>query len=682
MKFVYPEFLWALFALAIPIIIHLFNFRKYKTLYFSSLKFIKHVDQQTRSTQKLKHLLILFLRLFALTCLILAFAQPFIPVESNSGNGGKPVLAIYIDNSFSMTAKGTEGELLSESREMARKMINNADLDTRILLTTNEMSGIEQRFITKIEALELLDKIEPIALVRKIDDVLNWQRAFIDKENESIQKVGTRQYVFFSDFQKSTSRFTELRPDSSSYYYPVLLTPQEKSNLFVDSVWFSSPIQKIGQNNELNVRVVNSSKSELTNAELHFELGSIKRDVFLDIPANDKITTIINYTEQSGGFKSGKLSVNDKQLFWDDDYFFSYFVDKETSILIVNGENAVNAVSQVYNLEKFYNVNSIDQNSFTLDQLKNIDLVVINGLNEIPSGMAQNIVDFAHSGGTISLFPGTKCQTSSWNNLLTDLQLPNLGKTVNSGTKIDKLIYDDPFFYGMFEKKKENLNLPSVKTAYQTYPQNKSSFYELIKMQNGMPLFLRSEGALNTFLFTSSLDPEFGNFTSDALFPSIILRIGEMSQRKSPISLTIGKESFFPLYKKQNGESPIHLKNKKIDFIPKIQKQGLISYISLSGQEALEILEAGSYDLVDEKKEAVLSLNYDRTESSMETYTKDEIIAALENESLKNVSFSEISGGQSLTKIDIQKPYEYWKLFVILTLLFLLSEMLVLKFWK
>jgi len=234
----------------------------------------------------------------------------------------------------------------------------------------------------------------------------------------------------------------------------------------------------------------------------------------------------------------------------------------------------------------------------------------------------------------------------------------------------------------MFEKKKENLNLPSVKMAYQTNPQNKSSYYELIKMQNGMPLFMRSEGSLNTFLFTSSLDPEFGNFTSDALFPSIILRIGEMSQRKTPISLTIGKESYFPLYKKQNGESPIHLKNKKIDFIPKIQKQGLISYISLSGQEALEILEAGTYDLVDEKKEAILSLNYDRIESSMDTYTKDEIVAALENESLKNVSFSEISGGQSLTKIDIQKPYEYWKLFVILTLIFFLSEMLVLKFWK
>ncbi len=682
MQFVYPEFLWSLFALAIPIIIHLFNFRKYKTLYFSSLKFIKHVDQQTRSTQKLKHLLILFIRLLALTCLIFAFAQPFIPVEATNGSAGKPVLAIYIDNSFSMTAKGTEGELLSEAREMARKMIDKASLDTRILLNTNQMSGIEQRLITKIEALDLLDKIEPTALVRKLDDVLNWQRNFIDKESETTQKIGTRQYVFFSDFQKSTTRFNELTEDKNAFYYPVLLTPQEKSNIYIDSVWFSSPIQKIGQNNELNIRVVNSGKDALTNVELHLDVDGIKRDVFIDIPANNKAATVFNYTEKSGGFKTGKLSVNDKQLFWDDDFFFSYFVDKETTVLVVNGEQASSAVSQVYNLEAFYKVTSIDENAFTLDRLNQTDLVFLNGVNEIPSGMSQNLKLFAQSGGTIALFPGTNCKIASWNSLLTDLQMPLLGKVISSGMKIDKLIYDDPFFYGMFEKKKDNLNLPSLTKGYQIIPQGKSAFYELIRFQNGMPLFLRSEGDINTFLFASSLDPSFGTFTSDALFPSIVLRIGEMSQRKSPISLIIGQESFYPLYKKQSGETPIHLKNQKIDFIPQVQKQGLINYISLSGQEALEMLTAGTYDVVDEKKEAVLSLNFDRIESSTECFVKNEIISALENESLKHVSFNEISQGQSITKIDIEKPFEYWKLFIILTLLFFLSEMLVLKFWK
>jgi hypothetical protein len=142
MRFVYPEFLWAFAALSIPVIIHLFNFRRYKTLYFSSLQFLKFVDQQTRSTQKLKHYLVLALRLLALSSLILAFAQPYIPVENTNSSGGKPVIAIYIDNSFSMTAKGTEGELISEARELARKIINDASLETAFLLHSIELSGI------------------------------------------------------------------------------------------------------------------------------------------------------------------------------------------------------------------------------------------------------------------------------------------------------------------------------------------------------------------------------------------------------------------------------------------------------------------------------------------------------------------------------------------------------------
>ncbi len=682
MKFVYPEFLWSLFALSIPIIIHLFNFRKYKTLYFSSLKFIKQIEQQTRSTQQLKHLILLLLRLLALTSLIIAFAQPYIPIDSTMESGGKPVLAIYLDNSFSMTAKGTEGELLSEAREMARKMISNASLDTRILLNTNKLNGIEQRLITKVEALDLIDKIEPVALNRRLDDVINWQRSFIRKESETNQRVGTIQYVFLSDFQNVTSVFTNLTPDEKGYYFPIRLQAQEKSNIYVDSVWFSSPIQKIGQNNELNIRVVNSGAEDLTNIELHAAIGDAHRDVFMDIPANQKLTTTINYTDKKSGYIKGKISLNDKQLYWDDDYYFSYFVDNRTSILIINGESSSSSVSTVYGLEPFYSVRSIDQHSFTLDELQQTDLVFINGLNDIPSGMAENLKDFAQSGGSIAFFPGVKCNKLSWNSLLSQIQLPNIGNIVTSGNKIDKLIQEDPFFYGMFEKRTEQLNLPAINKAYQTISARSNSYFELIRLQNGLPLMLRSDGNINTFLFTSSLSNEFSSFTSNALFPAIILRIGEMSQRKAPISLTIGKESYFPLYHKQHGETPTHIKNNTIDFIPRVRNMGLISYISLGGLEAIEMLTAGTYDVFSDQRESVISLNFDRSESSTSCLDNEQISDSLEYKQIKHVLLKEITNGQSLTNIELEKPYEYWKLFSILALICLIAEMSVVKFWK
>ena len=87
MKLLYPEFLWALFALSIPIIIHLFNFRKFTKVYFSNIELLKEVKLETKSKSRLKHLLILLIRLLLVTFLVFAFAQPYIPVENEKQHG-------------------------------------------------------------------------------------------------------------------------------------------------------------------------------------------------------------------------------------------------------------------------------------------------------------------------------------------------------------------------------------------------------------------------------------------------------------------------------------------------------------------------------------------------------------------------------------------------------------------
>jgi hypothetical protein len=681
MKFVYPEFLWALSALSIPIIIHLFNFRRYKKLYFSSLTFIKQVEQQTRSTEKLKNIVILLMRLLALGCIVLAFAQPYIPTSNSAENSGHPVLAIYIDNSFSMTAKGTEGELLSEAREMARKLINDASLETRILLNTNNMNGVEQRLLTKVQAIEELDKISTTPLIRQIGEVINWQKRFLDREQLEKEKLGTRQYILLSDFQNVSSDLSKLVRDDVHFYYPVQLTPQIKGNIFIDSVWFSSPIQRNGQNNELNIRIANGGDENLTNVELHVEISGIQRDVFVDLPGNQKSTTVVNYTEQGSGIKTGKISINDKHLLWDDEYYISYTVKDKISILVLNGKNSNSAVAQVYSLEKYYELNTVSEGAFTNDQIKGIDLLFINGLNELPTSLSNTIVSFAQSGGTVALFPGENCVVDSWNGLLKNLKLPVLGSLLTNGTKIEQLVYDDTFFQGMFEKKKETLNLPSVAKMYRTIGNAGSSYLDLIKLKNGMPLFLRSLNENNIFLYTSSLDPSFGNFTSDALFPSIVLRIGEMSQRKTPYSLTLGQDALYPIYNQTNSESPIHIKNSSIDFIPISKKTGFLNYLFLGGNEALEKLSNGVYDVVDQEKIGVLALNCDRKESSATYLTRTDIENGFKNY-FKNVSYSEIKEGQSHTKLDIEKPFEYWKIALFLGVLFLVFELLIIKLWK
>ena len=100
MNYQNPQLLYALFALAIPILIHLFNLRRHKTILFSSVRFLKNIKQENTKKRNLKNILVLITRLLAITFLILAFCKPFIKEDKGYISSNK--VFIYVDNSFSM----------------------------------------------------------------------------------------------------------------------------------------------------------------------------------------------------------------------------------------------------------------------------------------------------------------------------------------------------------------------------------------------------------------------------------------------------------------------------------------------------------------------------------------------------------------------------------------------------
>ena len=124
MKFLYPQFLYALFALAIPIIIHLFNFKKYKVYYFSDISFLKSLKEKTKSQSQLKHFLIFLSRALAFIFIVLAFAQPYIPNQPDKVQVNKHAVSIFIDNSFSMNRTNKQGSLLNDAKFKANQVLN------------------------------------------------------------------------------------------------------------------------------------------------------------------------------------------------------------------------------------------------------------------------------------------------------------------------------------------------------------------------------------------------------------------------------------------------------------------------------------------------------------------------------------------------------------------------------
>ena len=680
MEFLYPSLLWLLSLLLIPILIHLFHFRRHKTLFFSSLKFIKFIEQENKSTKKLKNLLILCARLFALTAIIISFAQPVKQRGDVNLGAGKNVLSIYIDNSFSMSAKGTEGELLSEAREMARRIIKTCPLETGILLSTNKLDGIEQRLASKVEALDYLDKIELTTISRNLEDVISWQRSFLDKEDLEQQKLANIQFLFFSDFQKNSFLVEQLKPDKKNFYFPIQVVPQDPSNIYIDSLWFDSPIHKKGIPNELFIQIKNDSKQGTVNLELELELGLKKRTSFIDIEQGKKSIVSFQITDEENGQKNGKVSINDKQLYWDDDFYFSYKVADYSKLLIINGPSASENIAKVFAVEPFFRTKIIRDLEFTKDQLKQCDFLILNGLNEISSGLSEDITKFNSAGGSVFIFPGNEINRADYQLFLQKLKLPKLGNINNNGVKIDQINFKDPFFKGVFEKENSNLNLPSITKSYTALNFKQETAFPLISYRNGSPLLVKSKE--NAYLFLSSLSTDFGNFTSNALFPTILLRAGELSTQNYPLFALIGKESRIPVRTTLLNDQVLKFIGNQSEFIPVIQKVENQNFISISGMEAIEKLKAGNYTIQTDEEIGAIALNYSREESPV-TYQKEkEILEAFKSKGILNCQYNKIENGQSLTNIELNKPIEFWKLFLLLALLFILIEIALIKFLK
>ena len=677
MKFLYPEFLWALTLLAVPIIIHLFNFKRYKTLYFSSLTFVKHVDQKTKSTQTLKHLLVLASRILAFIFLVLAFAQPYFSSNPDAATADNQVIAFYIDNSFSMQARGGDGELLSEARENAREIIQKSPLDTRFIVATNDFTGSEERILSRIEAFEKLDMIDFTPIARSIDEVVEWQNRIFEQE-ELLQS--TIQYVLFSDFQRVAPLSNKTEKLRNVALYPVHLHAENKDNLYIDSVWFTSPVHKINTTNELNMRIGNFSNSLIENAEVQIEIGDYKKTIFVEVPANQKQVSTVSFADKTTGIKKGRVHIIDDHILFDDTYYISYEVRQHTNVLILNGEDAVENIGAVLSLDDYYTVHSTSITQITKEDFAGKDMVFINGCNQLSTGVTRYLTEFSETGGSVALFTGTSPTSGEWNNLLTALELSTVGSSITSGTKINLLNFDDPFFAGVFDTKPDRLNLPSVSKVYRNTPNSKS--ISLIELQNGTSLFSYSNKGGNNFMFYSSLDPSFGNFTKDALFSTLVLRMCEMSQRTSPLSITIGNESRYPIYSEILNDVPIHIKNETTDIIPPNFQISGTNYISLSGVATTEALRAGNYDLFSSKVVGAISLNYNGQESLLTTYSEAEITEHFTARGIENINYAEIGNSSQLSTVDINKPFSYWKICIILTLIFVGVEMLLIRFLK
>jgi hypothetical protein len=679
MEFVNPGFLYGLFALSVPVIIHLFNFRRFKKVYFSNVAFIKELKLKTRKQSRLKHLIVLLMRLLAIACIVLAFSQPFIPaptalISPESQN----LVSIYIDNSFSMQAGSEEGTLLEAAKVRASEIASVYKSSDRFQLLTNDFEGWRQRFYMREEFLEQVENLRISPITRMLPEIISRQSDLLKQE-----QYGNRTAYLISDFQKSLFPERMKQPDTMLQFYFIHQQTLNAANLFIDSCWFDSPIQQFNQQSHLNVSFKNSSAIpfERIPVKLHIN-GRQKALASLDLEPGETKEVILSYTNSETGIQFGKVEIPDYPISFDDEIYFAYSVSEVISILAINGHEYNEFLGSLFSNDTGFIFRNVSSKVLDYSVFSDYNLIILNELPSIASGLRQEIIRFVESGGSLVLLPYEKADLDSYNLFLSEMGESRYASKEEHAIKISSINLDHPIYTDVFEEVPENINLPEVFYYFPISIPTRQLQEKLLEMENGR-IFLNVQpfGRGHVYLFASPLQTRFSNFPRHAIFVPTLFKIAVSSVTGQPLYHTIGRDELVTLSNiSLPGDRVVKVRSAEggFEFIPGQRKINSDLELNMHGQVTM----AGFYTVVDGNQAIQgLAFNYDRKESEMVFFGSEELRSFLSEQGFSNFRVLETTKQPFVkTMHDLSQGKQFWRFFVMGALLFLLFEVLLLRF--
>jgi hypothetical protein len=401
MSFLYPSFLWALLAVAIPILIHLFYFRRYKTVYFTNVRFLREVKEESSSRNRLKHLLVLASRILAVIFLVGTFAQPFIPKKGIAVKRGSKAISIFVDNSYSMNARSEDVALFEKAKQRAREIVNAYTIDDEFQILSNDFEGRHQRLVGKEDALSLVDEL-------KITPVSKTQDKILTRQKQALQS-GTADFkiaYIISDFQKNIANLTpQILADTTIEVNIIPLQSVQVRNLGIDSCWFDAPVRMLNQTNQLIARIHNYGNEVVQDARLTLRIGNETKPVGnITLKPNETLFDTIPLTITKTGWQEADLSITDYPVQFDDTYYFTFDVAQQISMLCISDGASNRYIDAAFAQSPYFRLTN--QQTAKLDYAKfaSYQMIVLNEPASISSGVASELKQYVENGGNVLFF--------------------------------------------------------------------------------------------------------------------------------------------------------------------------------------------------------------------------------------------------------------------------------------
>jgi hypothetical protein len=673
MHFLYPAFFFALISLAIPVLVHLFNFRRYQKVYFSNVQFMRQINEQQSSRRNLKERLILAARLLALAFLVLAFTRPYISGRNTQNANARHAVSIFVDNSYSMETLNREGSLLDEAKLRAKEIASAYSINDRFQLLTQDFEGKHQRLLSRDEFNDAVDTVKISPQSRSLQQIINRQQSLL-----SMQPNAFRSIYIISDFQKNMAGGQKLKADTATHICFVQLKADNLPNVAVDSVALLSAVHRPGESEKLVVRLHNYAGEKAEKIPLKVVINGEQKALgsYTIAPRVVQMDTLA-FSGLMPGWQRGEISLQDNPVTFDNQFYFSFNVKQQMPVLLIDDGTPDTYLKAVFASDPFFNATRVPAGNVDYAKLSTWPLIILSDVKSVSTGLAQQLKAYVIKGGSLAVFPAADADLNNYRAFLQPMNTAYPEKLITENTRVSAINLQNPVFKNIFDSVPQNPDLPVVKKYYQLADPPAMN-ENLLQLPGGKSFWAETAyGNGKVYISAVPLDDNFSNLQRHALFLPVMFRIALLSGHDQPLFYTIGHDETMEIPPVQTDEKQLlKLVKGNISIIPDVRQQEGSTLLYASD----ELTETGTYDLRKQDSTiAVLAFNDNRSESDLSYFSK----ADLANMLPKNADVLQ-SGSNAITNAIAEENIglQLWKLCIILALIFLAAEIALIRYFK
>ena len=659
MAFIHPDFLWGLLAMIIPIIIHLFDFRKNTEVEFPDIRFLKQVKHSSKKPLKLKQLLILISRLAFAFFLVMVFAQPIIPSESDK-QLGSGVKLIFIDNSQSMSALvNTKETALEKAKSIGESILDKLPNGQEVVIVTNDnVSG----FLMSKSITEASEAISSINLSDKPFS-LNHLELAANRYSKRSSKISD--VFILGDFQKSTIYTEQNNLDTVQNYWLSPISVESGANCTVDSVYLANSNINEGGNTEIEIIVSNISSQVKENLAIKVFVGNRQvsaTSISINGYQKERVLFSLGKIKSS---ESGYVQIDDYPNTFDNIFYFSIPPKRLISVLEIKGEDPSQFVNPVFGNDNLFQLQTNNYQNVDNRLLDEADFIVLNQVDNPSIELVNQLKTFADNGGSVLVIPSLNLNLDAYKELSSLIEktqpLPKRSFQVPSSKS--------PFFSTILEKTTKTVEMPQA-TSVIKWGQDRSA---ILSFEDGSPYL--SKLYTNIFYVSGPLIESMSNFQTHALFVPVMYGLATQTVRPVRQLFARMQDDYYDINIDSIGfKDVIKLKRGELEIIPEKRKIGNNWRLVFPK----EITETGIYKIeIDNKTKGSLAINLDKNESQLNAYSLNELEELFAGYKANFIDTFE-------SKTDISSPFDggiaLWKYALIICLLFLLFETLLIRF--